>query len=341
MQEEYFRLLFADDEPDMLDTLRRSFRKYKNYNILTVDSGRAAIELLGHTTVDLIISDQRMPDITGDKVLKFAREHQPEAIRILLTGYSDMETLVKCVNEAGIYKYLTKPWEPEMLRLTVDRALESLSLERRLKVATEKLREAHVNAVSMLCFACEGKDEDTGFHVQRIEEYSERLALELAFTPSEAKHLGAMSRLHDIGKLSTPDAILKKPGKLDDDEWVIMKRHAENGVKILGDLSFYGLAREIAGGHHENFDGTGYPGGLRAEEIPLAARIVKVTDVFDALTSRRPYKEPWSIEQATEQLRFQAGQMFDPLVVAAFLALMDRGVIQDIIRRYSHDALAV
>ena len=279
-----------------------------------------------------------MPVITGDKVLKFAREHQPEAIRILLTGYSDMETLVRCVNDAGIYKYLTKPWEPEMLRLTVDRALESLSLERRLKVATEKLREAHLNTVSMLCFACEGKDEDTGFHVQRIEEYSEKLAIELAFTPSEATLLGAMSRLHDIGKLSIPDAILKKPGKLDDDEWVVMKRHAENGVKILGDLSFYCLAREIAGGHHENFDGTGYPGGLQGEQIPLSARIVKVTDVFDALTSRRPYKEPWPIEQAAAELRLQTGKMFDPLVVNAFLALLDRGVIQDIIQRYSHQA---
>ena len=129
MSEEKFKILCVDDEPDVIGTLRRAFRK--DYDVVTTTSGLEGIELIKTQPFDLIISDQRMPEVTGDVVLKFAMEQQPEAIRILLTGYSDMDSLIKCVNDAGIYKYITKPWEPEMLRLTVLRALESLGLKAR------------------------------------------------------------------------------------------------------------------------------------------------------------------------------------------------------------------
>lgn len=333
MEDQRFRILCVDDEPDILDAIRRTFRKH--YDVVAADSGRAAIELLGTTRVDLIICDQRMPDVTGDQVLKFARETQPEAIRILLTGYSDMESLINAVNEAGIYKYLSKPWEPEMLRLTVVRALETLSLERNLKAAGEQLKQSYMNAVTMLSFACEGKDEDTGFHVQRIQRYTERLALQLGMLGGQAEHMGVMSILHDIGKLSIPDAILKKPGKLDDEEWRIMRMHPEYGVKILGQLPFYEGAREIAGGHHEKWDGSGYPNGLAGDAIPRAARIVHVADVFDALTSRRPYKEAWPLDRALAEMRAQTGKQFDPTVMRAFLELVDGGVIAEIMHTYA------
>jgi len=327
--EERFRLLFVDDEPDMLDTLTRSFRK--GYEILTADSGTAGIEMLRRHPIDLIISDQRMPDITGDMVLKFAREHQPKAVRILLTGYSDLESLVKCVNEAGIYKYITKPWEPEMLRLTVVRALESLSLERKLEVAAEQLKRSYLNAVTMLSLACDGKDEDTGFHVRRIQAYTEKLALAMGLAPDEAEHMGVMSILHDVGKLRIPDAILKKPGKLDEAEWAEMKRHPEYGVTILGSDPLYAIARDIAGYHHENFDGSGYPSGLAGDAIPLSARIAKAADVFDALTSRRPYKEPWPVSRALEEMHAHSGRHFDPAVLLALQSLALDGTVAAII----------
>ena len=327
-----FTLLFVDDEPDIVDSLRRTFRK--GYTVLTATSGDEAVELLRTRPVDLIISDQRMPGLTGDEVLKAAKEMQPDTIRILLTGYSDLESLVKCVNEAGIYKYMTKPWEPEFLRLTVTRALEHLDLERRLKLAVEQLKDAYQDAVTMLSFACEGKDEDTGYHVQRVQHFTEALASEMGLAEEDARHMGVMSILHDVGKLYIPDSILKKPGKLDPAEWEVMQGHAEHGVRILGDNPFYAVAREIARGHHENWDGTGYPKGLKGEEIPLSARIVKVADVFDALTSRRPYKEPWPTERALELLREQAERQFDPGVVDAFMRLHAAGAIARILQAY-------
>jgi len=332
MEQEKFRLLFIDDEADILDSLKRTFRR--DYEVFTANSGTDGIELLKTEKFDLIISDQRMPDITGDAVLKFAMQAQPEAIRILLTGYSDMESLVRCVNEAGIYKYISKPWEPENLRLTVVRALESLSLQRQLKVAAAHLKKAYLDAVTMLSVACEGKDEDTGYHVRRVQCYTEALAVEMGMPQDAAEHMGVMSILHDIGKLYIPDVILKKPGKLDPSEWEIMKRHAEFGVRILGDNPFYEVAREIAASHHENIDGSGYPRGLKGDEIPLPARIAKTADIFDALTSRRPYKEPWSAEKALEWMDGQAGTQLDAEVLQGFHRINEQGVVDKIMQQF-------
>ena len=328
MSEEKYKILCVDDEPDVIGTLRRAFRK--DYDVVTTTSGLEGIELIKSQPFDLIISDQRMPEVTGDVVLKVAMEHQPDAIRILLTGYSDMDSLIKCVNDAGIYKYITKPWEPEMLRLTVLRALESLGLKRRLALFVDELKKGYFDVVTMLSVACEGKDEDTGSHVVKVQHYTEQLALVMGLAAEEANHFGLMSILHDIGKLYIPDSILKKPAKLDDTEWSLMQRHAEFGVKILGENSFFAIAREIAGAHHEKFDGSGYPNGLKGNDIPLSARLVAVADVFDALTSRRPYKEPWPVDKAISTMQSQAGSQFDPAVINGLNILFEKGVIQNI-----------
>lgn len=331
-----FTLLFVDDEKDILDSLWRAFRR--DFNVITADCGTKGIEIIKSEPVHLIISDQRMPDVTGDQVLAVAKEEQPNAVRILLTGYSDIEALVNCVNEAAIYKYITKPWEPEMLRLTVVRALEALALEQQLKLTSDELEQAYEDAITMLSVACEGKDEDTGYHVQRVQHYTEALAIELGVEPAPAKHMGVMSILHDVGKLFVPDAILQKPAKLDADEWDVMRKHPDNGVRILGENAFYAVAREIAGGHHENFDGSGYPNGLKGEEIPLSARIAKVADVFDALSSKRPYKDPWPIEKTIDLLRNGSGTEFDPDVIDAFFKLYEAGRIEQIMQDYhAHD----
>jgi len=332
MSEEKFKVLCVDDEPDIVSTLRRVFRK--DYDVTTATSGLEGIELIKTQPFDLIISDQRMPGVTGDAVLKFAMVEQPEAIRILLTGYSDMESLVKCVNDANIYKYITKPWEPEMLRLTVVRALESLGLKRKLALFAKELKNGYLDVVTMLSVACEGRDEDTGFHVLRVQHYTEQLALEMGIAAHDAEHFGIMSILHDIGKLYIPDMILKKPAKLDDVEWELMQRHAEFGIRILGENPFFAIAREIAGAHHEKFDGSGYPKGLKGNDIPLPARIVAVADVFDALTSHRPYKEPWPVEKAIATMQSQAGLHFDPAVINSLQVLFEKGTLQKIMQSF-------
>lgn len=324
-----FTLLFVDDERDILDSLYRNFRK--DYDIIQCNSGNEALQVINDKEVDLILSDQRMPEVTGAEVLKHAYQTQPQAIRILLTGYSDMGSLVECVNDAQIYKYIAKPWEPEDLRLTIKRALESLKLDRQLQEAHESLELAYFNAVTMLGSACEGKDETTGNHVRRVQHFTEALAIAVGVEENEATHMGIMSILHDVGKVSIPDEILKKPGKLTDDEWLEMKRHPEYGAKILGEHPYYSVAKDIALYHHENFDGSGYPVGLAGEEIPLTARIAKIADTFDALTTTRPYKDAWDIEDALNWMQENAGSLFDPELVLAMGGLHEQGILHRII----------
>lgn len=324
-----FTLLFVDDEEDIVNSLYRTFRK--GYNIIRCHSGQEAINIINDSPIDLIISDQRMPNVTGTEVLSHAFKVQPKAIRILLTGYSDMGSLVECVNEAQIYKYLSKPWEPEDLRLTVVRALESLHLDRQLAAANDLLSDAYLNAITMLGMACEGKDETTANHVRRVQYFTEALARAVGIPDADAEHMGIMSILHDVGKIYIPDAILKKPDKLTDDEWAEMKRHSEYGGKILGEHPYYSIAKDIAVGHHENFDGSGYPAGISGEDIPLSARIAKVADTFDALTTVRPYKEAWTIEKTIEWMTEKADVMFDPQIITALQQLQHQGTLQQII----------
>lgn len=321
-------LLLVDDDPDVLATLTRNFRK--GYKTLSAGSGEEGIAFLNMHPVDLIICDQRMPNISGDQVLSHALQVQPDAIRILLTGYADVESLLSCVNEAHIYKYVTKPWDPAELNLTVVRALEALVLKRNLAVAHSQLETAYKDAVMMLCLAAEGKDQDTSSHLQRVQHYTEALAIAMGVDNEAAAHMGLMSMLHDIGKLATPDAILKKPGKLTEDEWEIMREHPLQGVRILGNNPFYETAREISAGHHENYDGSGYPSQLRGEEIPLSARIVRLADVLDALTTERPYKQPWLMETALEHIDSHAGVLFDPVVVEKLKELSADGTLERI-----------
>jgi len=193
-----------------------------------------------------------------------------------------------------------------------------------------RLKDASLEAIFMLSVAAEAKDEVTGSHIQRVQHYSQALARRLGLSEMEAEQIGYSSMMHDIGKMFVPDAVLQKAGPLSREEWDMMGQHPENGVVILRDKPFYAVARDIAGNHHEKWDGTGYPAKRKGEEIPLAARIVKVADVFDALTTRRPYKEPWSEEKALEELRTRAGRDFDPSVVDAFMSLYEDGAIKRI-----------
>lgn len=327
-----YTLLLVDDDKDVLATLKRSFRK--NYKILETNGGAEAITILNEQSVDLIICDQRMPNINGNQVLRHALKVQPDSIRILLTGYSDIEALLISVNEAHIYKYITKPWIPADLELTVVRALESLELKRKLDNANKQLVTAYKDTVSMLCLAAEGKDQDTISHLYRVQYYTEALALAMNVAPADAEQMGLMSMLHDIGKLATPDAILQKPTGLTPDEWEIIKTHPLEGVRILGDNPFFELAREISRGHHEDYDGSGYPLGLSGKDIPLSARIVKVTDVFDALTTKRPFKKSWSMTNALSHIEANSGMAFDPEIVEQLKKLFENGTLTKIKENY-------
>jgi len=197
-------------------------------------------------------------------------------------------------------------------------------LEREVRARTEQVRDTQLEVVRRLGRAVESRDADTGFHIDRMSALAERLGLATGMSPEEAELLRQAAALHDVGKVGIPDAILRKPGRLDPEEWAVMQRHTTIGAAILAGSSspLIQLAESIALSHHERWNGTGYPQALRGEEIPLAARICTVCDVFDALLSARPYKAPWTLDEALEELERERGEHFDPALVDAFLALV-------------------
>jgi PAS domain S-box-containing protein len=199
-----------------------------------------------------------------------------------------------------------------------------------LKRLQFRLKEASLEAIYMLSVACEAKDEVTGSHVRRVQNYSKSLAERLGLSRMEAEEIGYSSMMHDIGKLHVPDEVLHKAGPLSREEWESMTRHPEEGAVILRNKPFYEIARQIAMSHHEKWDGSGYPAGRKGDEIPLPARIVAVADVFDALTTERPYKKAWSAEDALAEIERMSGKAFDPAVVAAFRSICDGGIISEV-----------
>ncbi|MCV6636334.1 HD domain-containing phosphohydrolase [Candidatus Albibeggiatoa sp. nov. NOAA] len=190
------------------------------------------------------------------------------------------------------------------------------------------LKEANRQALHMLAIAAEYKDQDTGDHINRLVRYTTQISLELGLSQQEAENFGISSMLHDIGKIGIPDAILQKPGKLTEEEFDVMKKHPVLGTEILGKNKWFSTAYNIAYGHHERWDGTGYPQGIPASQVPLEARIVAVVDVFDALTHKRCYKDAWPVEKALTVIKQDAGKHFDPEVVDALIRLYERGEIE-------------
>lgn len=186
------------------------------------------------------------------------------------------------------------------------------------------LSQEHYETIKLLARASEYKDEDTGDHIKRIERITKLLAEELGYSENQAEMFAKASILHDIGKLSVDDYILRKPAKLSEEEFAVIKRHTINGAKILEGHSYFALEKEIAMYHHEKWDGTGYPKGLKGEEIPIGARIVAIADVYDALTHERPYKEAWSQEKTLAFFHEQSGKHFDPKLVEILFTIVDK-----------------
>jgi PAS domain S-box-containing protein len=207
------------------------------------------------------------------------------------------------------------------------------TLEEKVVQRTAELHEANMDAIYMLAVASEAKDEETGAHVRRIERFAESVAHALGLPADEARRLGYSAILHDVGKIHVPDHILKKPGPLTDDERQQMQTHTLAGETILSARPFFATARQIARSHHENWDGSGYPEGLSGAEIPLAARVVHVVDVFDALSSDRVYKPAWPLDRAAAHIEEHAGRLFDPEIARAFTALYRSGAVAEIRER--------
>ncbi len=308
-------LLLVDDEPTNLQVLRHILQD--DYHLLFATDGRKAVEIAEQQKPRLILLDVMMPGMDGHAVcaaLK-AREATARIPVIFVTALADVSDETRGF-ELGAVDYITKPVSAPIVRARVKTHLSLVSLD--------ELLETRLQIVQRLGRAAEYKDNETGMHVIRMSHFSRHLALAAGCGEAWAEDLLHAAPMHDVGKIGVPDAILRKPGPLDADEWDIMRRHPEFGAEIIGehDSNVLQLARAVALGHHEKWDGSGYPGGLAGENIPLAARIVALADVFDALTSERPYKKAWTPEAAIDLILQQSGHHFDPELVRKFTPLL-------------------
>ncbi|PJZ48533.1 response regulator [Leptospira saintgironsiae] len=309
------KILVVDDEAANLQVLKQILQE--DYRLFFAKDGLKALELAISEKPNLILLDVMMPGMTGHETCKKLR-NEPSTSRIpviFVTAMAEEEDEADGF-EAGAVDYITKPVSPAIVKARVK---THLSL-----VRNEELKETRLQIIQRLGLAAEYKDNETGLHVIRMSHYSQTLAKALGHSEETAEKILHASPMHDIGKIGIPDSILQKPGKLDPEEWEIMKTHSKIGAEIIGDhdSSLLQMAKSIALNHHEKWDGSGYPNGIMGDAIPIEARIVTIADVFDALTTERPYKKAWSIEDAVNHIRKGAGSHFDPGLVPVFLNLM-------------------
>jgi putative two-component system response regulator len=309
------RLLVVDDEPTNLQVLRHVLDK--DYRLLFATDGTRALQLARQQQPRLVLLDVMMPGMDGYAVCAALKADPATAAIpvIFVTALTDAADETRGFDAGGV-DYITKPVSAPVVRA---RVRTHLSL-----VRTEELRETRMQIVQRLGRAAEYKDNETGMHVIRMSHFAHRLALAAGCGAEWADDLLNAAPMHDVGKIGIPDAVLQKPGPLDPQEWATMRRHPEIGAEIIGEhpSGVLRLARSVALAHHEKWDGSGYPAGLAGEHIPLEARIVAVADVFDALTSVRPYKKAWAPEDAMAHIAAQAGQHFDPELVHLFAPLL-------------------
>ena len=309
------RVLAVDDEPTNLQVLRQVLGA--DYRLLFATDGTRALQIARQQQPELILLDVMMPGMDGYTVCRTLKaDAATRAIPVVfVTALNDVADEAHGF-DVGCVDYIAKPFSAAVVRARVK---THLSL-----VRMDELTATRLQIVQRLGRAAEYKDNETGLHVIRMSHFSQLLALAAGCSPAWAEDLLNAAPMHDVGKIGIPDAVLRKPGPLDADEWATMRRHPEIGAEIIGEhpSGVLQLAREIALAHHEKWDGSGYPRGLAGEAIPLSARIVAIADVFDALTTRRPYKEPWPVQDALDHIAAQAGKQFDPALVALFAPLL-------------------
>jgi putative two-component system response regulator len=317
------KILVVDDDIICNEMLREALYQMGNEQVETESNAEDAYDRICDEDFRIVISDWQMPGVSGIELCRKIRRRQfgEYVYFILLTSLSRGAHLCEGL-EAGADDFLSKPFDPIELQVRVNTAHRIVALENRNLI------------VFSLAKLAESRDEETGSHLERMREYSRVLAEYLARTPAffgkiDADFIRALfltSPLHDIGKVGIPDNVLLKPGKLSSAEFEVMKQHTTIGAQTLEaalaaspDAEYLKLARDIAIAHHEKFDGSGYPNGLRGDEIPLCARIVALADVYDALTTKRVYKEAFSHEVARDIIVNSSGSHFDPRIVDAFL----------------------
>jgi putative nucleotidyltransferase with HDIG domain len=327
------RILIVDDEPEITAILSDLFGE--QHACTTAGSAEEALERISAGEFELVISDITMPGMSGLDMIPKVKAISPNTVVVMISGMQTVESAIGALR-LGAFDYVMKPFDLRQVEAVVKRALEHQELiiakeryeghleelvEQRtgeLDDALNSLENAYRSTLKALTAALETRDQETHGHSERVVTYSMRLGREYGIDTHRIKALEFGSLLHDIGKIGVPDSILRKPAKLTDEEWVRMREHPLHGQQILRGIQFLEGAARVVAQHHEKWDGSGYPLGLRGEEIDVCARIFSVADAFDAMTSDRVYRKGKSYEAAAQELDDWSGRQFDPKVVEAF-----------------------
>lgn len=329
------KILIVDDQPANVTLIEKMLDIDGYINVLSTTDPTQVESIYLEQNSDLVLLDLNMPVMDGYEVLSKIREVDPDYPPIIvLTAQSDRESRIKAL-DLGARDFLAKPFDRVELMTRIRNMLEvrimttamknqNIILDGMVKERTKELNDTRLEVIRRLGRAAEYRDDMTGFHIVRMSRYSQLLGRAAGMSEIDADMLLNASPMHDIGKIGIPDRVLMKPGKLDADEWTIMQTHVDIGVEILSGSSseLMNMAAEVAQNHHEKWDGSGYPRAIAGEEIPLTGRVVAIADVFDALTTERPYKKAWSIDESIEFLKEQKGKHFEPRLVDLFIEIL-------------------
>ncbi len=349
-------VLFVDDEVNILRAIQRLMRN-ESCEVLTASRGAEALEFLESRPIQVVVTDQRMPEMSGVDLLSAIRDRQPDIVRMMLTGYTEMNVAVDAINRGEIYRLITKPWNDEELKATLRQAFDHYDLKgeiRRLNQVTreqnfklqdmnrtlegkvrertkqladkhQELRIAYVQTIRALAEAVDAKDAYTRGHSERVGVYASKMARSLGLPKELIERVYISGLLHDVGKIGVRDAVITKPDRLTPVEYDEIKEHPEIGARILQPVEFLSDVVPCVRHHHEWYDGSrnGYPDRLRGDQIPLPSRIILVSDTVEAMTSDRPYRKGMPLETVVRELHKFSGSQFDPRCVDVMLHLLE------------------
>ncbi len=350
-------VLFVDDEGNILKAVQRLLRN-EPWNVLTASRGSEALEILDQTQAQVVVSDQRMPEMSGVDLLQAIRERRPNVVRMMLTGYTEMNVAVEAINRGEIFRLITKPWNDEELKATLRQAFDHFDLKEEIKRLNQvtreqnlklqdmnrnleqkvrdrtkqlaekhqELRVAYIQTIRALAEAVDAKDPHTFGHSERVGVFASKMARELGLPKELIERVYIAGLLHDVGKIGVRDAVITKPDRLTPDEYAEIKEHPEVGARILQPVAFLSDLIDCVRHHHEWYDGDdrGYPARLCGDRIPLPSRIILVADTVEAMSSDRPYRKGLPLETVVQELREYSGSQFDPNCVDACIRLIEQ-----------------
>jgi response regulator RpfG family c-di-GMP phosphodiesterase len=305
-------LLVVDDERSIAESLQ-SFLEGIGYRVLTAGDGGEALRIFRERRMPLVLSDINMPGLTGHQLLREIKTEAPDTEVIIVTGFATIDGAVQAIKD-GASDYLIKPFRIGTIQTTVEKALQ----HRALLIENRRLQENSLNVLRTMVNVLEQRDSYTAGHSRRVTEVAIAIAMRAGVAAEELKTLRLAGIIHDVGKIGIEDTILRKPGRLTQEEFSAIRTHPERGVQIIEPLDFLRGTLPIVRHHHEYFDGRGYPAGLRGEEIPLGSRIIAIADTYDAITSSRAYRTARRSDEALAEIERCARTQFDPEFVALF-----------------------